>query len=118
MLTKVATFNGINDRFPALQRNRTGWTEGTLMRDDGKPEAPYNILWNVEPAVSSNVTYAEMEQLVRHHRKCSARKLINLFCVGMDLLWFCPDVANPHRLRWVTIMFWVFQKNLLQDIVS
>ena len=80
------------------------------MRDDGRPEAPYNILWNVEPAVSSNVTYADMEQLVRHHRKCSARKLINLFCVGMDLLWCCPDVANPHRLRWVTIMFWDAKK--------
>jgi hypothetical protein len=105
MQTKVATFNGVNDRFPALQRNRTGWTEGSLMRDDGRPETPYNILWDVQAAVSSNVTYAEMEQLVRHHRQCRARKLINLFCVGMDLLWFCPELANPDRLRWVTIMF-------------
>jgi hypothetical protein len=40
MQTKVATFNGINDRFPALQRDRTGWIEGTLCAMMGNRRHP------------------------------------------------------------------------------
>jgi hypothetical protein len=56
--------------------------------------------------VSHDVGYDEMEGLVRHHKRCSARKLLNLFCVGMDLLWSCPETSNITRLRWVTVMYW------------
>ena len=108
--TKVAIMNGIISCYPELKKNRTGWTEGTLMRNDGNKDAPYNISWNVEPPFSTNVSYETMTQLVRHHSKCMARKLINLFCVGMDLLWLCPETSNPDLLRWVTVMFWDARK--------
>ena len=29
-----------------------------------------------------------------------------MFCVGIDLLWTCPEPSNMSRLRWVTVMFW------------
>jgi hypothetical protein len=104
--TKVATMNGSNSRFPELKRNRTGWTVGTLHRIDGSALQPYRIVWEVEPVVSHYVGSDEMEGLVRHHRRCSARKLLKMFCVGMDLLWSCPETSNMERLRWVTVMFW------------
>ena len=104
--TKVATMNGNNTRFPNLPKNRTGWTVGTLRRDDGNVMQPYFIEWDVQPIVSHFVSYEEMAILVRHHKQCSARKLVNMFCVGMDLLWKTPHPANPNRVRWVTVMFW------------
>jgi hypothetical protein len=104
--TKVATMNGCNTGYSNLPKNRTGWTVGTLRRDDGDVKQPYLIEWDVKPIVSNFVSYEEMPILVRHHKQCSARKLINMFCVGMDLLWKTPHPANPNRVRWVTVMFW------------
>jgi hypothetical protein len=79
---------------------------GTLQRIDGSTLQPYLIVWDVEPEVSHYVGYDEMELLVRHHKRCSARKLLNLFCVGLDLLWSCPEPSNMERLRWVSVMYW------------
>ncbi len=79
--TKVATMNGTNARFPNLETNRTGWTVGILRRDDGDGQQPFVVEWDVKPTVSHSVTYEELALLVRHHKQCSARKLINLFCV-------------------------------------
>jgi hypothetical protein len=103
---KVATTNGTNGRFPELQKNRTGWTEGKLHRIDASKLQPYQIVWDVIPEVSHYVGDDEISQLVRHYQRCSARKLINMFCVGLDLLWTCPETSDLARLRWVTVMFW------------
>jgi hypothetical protein len=62
--TKVATMNGNNTRFPNLPKNRTGWTVGTLRRDDGDVMQPYLIEWDVQPTVSNFVSYEEMPILV------------------------------------------------------
>jgi hypothetical protein len=94
--TKVATINGTNGRFPELQKNRTGWTVGTLQRIDASRLQPYLIVWDVEPEVSHFVGEEEISQLVRHHKRCSAQKLIN----------GSPSCSGTC------------QKRMLQDIVS
>ena len=108
--TKVATFNDTNGRFPELPKNRTGWTVGTLKRIDASRVPPYQIGWDVEtvgePEIFHFVDEEEMSLLVRHHKHCNARKLINMFCVGIDLLWTCPEPFNKSRLRWVSVMYW------------
>ena len=108
--TKVATLNVSNVRYPELQKNRTGWTAGTLKRIDASRRRPYQIGWDVEtvgePQIFHFVDEDELSLLVRHHKHCNARKLINMFCVGIDLLWPCPLPLNIARLRWVSVMFW------------
>jgi hypothetical protein len=84
--TKVATHNWYKCSFSRMDRNRTGWTVGILRRDDGDIKQTYFIEWDGKPKVSHYVSYEEIQLLVRHHKQCSAQKLICLFCVGLDLL--------------------------------
>ena len=117
-ITKVATTNGTNARFPHLSRSRTGWTAGRLIAYDAEAIRPYVIGWTSIPKLSDAVTYKEMEVLVRQYKKAENRKVIDWFCTGMDLLWEGPKINEPYKSSLGDRDVLGCAKRALQDIVS
>jgi hypothetical protein len=111
--TKVATTAGDNTTYPLLPRTRTGWVQETLLRcDDGK-ERRYVIKWDTEPSSVDSVDEDEMTVLTKNFKVCDQRRLLDVFCVGIDVLWAVvrpiPQHAlktNIHDMRWATVMFY------------
>jgi hypothetical protein len=111
--TKVATTAGDNTTYPLLPKTRTGWVQGTLVRYDEGQEKRYVINWNTELSSVDSVDEDEMNVLTKNFKGCDQRRLLDVFCVGLDVLWAVvrpiPPQAlktNKHDMMWATVMFY------------
>ncbi len=82
----MATTAGDNLTYPNLPKTRTGWVQGTLLRCDDDKERRYVIKWDTEPSSVDNVDEEEMTVLTNNFKGCDQRRLLDVFCVGMDVL--------------------------------
>ena len=92
--TKVATKTE-EFRVPKLTRTRTGWCEGVVIEYNPNHAHPYRIEWNNDPKVQENCTLDEMNLLTHHYRECDKRRLLDIDCVGKEILEpLCPSICR------------------------
>ena len=104
--TKVATKTK-EFRVPNLTRTRTGWCEGVVIEYNPNHPHPYRIEWKNEPKVYENCNLHEMILLTHHYKECDKRRLLDIDCVGKEILWLRPIPNQPRGGDLVcgTVMF-------------
>ena len=104
--TKVATMTE-DERIPKLTMTRTGWCEGVLIQYNPDDVYSYRIEWNNDPKVQENCTLEEMHLLTHHYRECDKRRLLDIECVGKEILWLrpIPKQTRGGDLVCGTVMF-------------
>ncbi len=84
--TFLGTEAGRNGRFPHVEKNQTGWCQGTLVRFDGSNPEPYVIEWDTEPKCSYTVTEGEIKVLAQNYKRCAERQLLGFFLYGKRII--------------------------------
>jgi hypothetical protein len=104
--TKVATKTE-EFRVPNLTRTRTGWCEGVVIEYNPNHPHPYRIEWKNDPKVYENCNLDEMNLLTHHYKECDKRRLLDIDCVGKEILWLRPIPNQPRGGDLVcgTVMF-------------
>ena len=104
--TKVATKTE-EFRVPNLTRTRTGWCEGVVIEYNPNHLHPYRIEWKNDPKVYENCNLDEMNLLTHHYKECDKRRLLDIDCVGKEILWLRPIPNQPRGGDLVcgTVMF-------------
>jgi hypothetical protein len=67
----------------------------------------YRIEWNDDPKVYENCNLDKMILPTHHYIECDKRRLLDMDCVGMEILWLRP-IPNQNRgggLLCGTVMF-------------
>jgi hypothetical protein len=105
--TKVATKTE-ESRVPKLTLTRTGWCEGVVIQYNPDHGHPYRIEWNNDPKVHENCTLEELHLFTHHYRECDKRRLLDIECVGKEILWLRPIPKQPRGGDLVcgTVMFY------------
>ncbi len=103
--TMVATMTE-EFRVPKLARTRTGWLDGVVIEYNPEHTHPYRIEWN--PKVYENCNLEEMHLLTHHFRECDKRWLLDMDCVGMEILWTrkIPNATRGGEFVCGTVMFY------------
>ena len=104
--TKVAT-KSEEYRVPKLTRTRTGWCEGVVIEYNPDHAHPWRIEWNDIPKVYENCNLQEMNLLTHQYKECDKRRLLDMDCVGKEILWLRPIPNQPRGgdLLCATVMF-------------
>ena len=105
--TKVATRTE-EYRVPKLTNSRTGWCEGVVIEYNPDHNHPYRIEWKDDPKVYENCNLNEMHLLTHHYKECDKRRLLDMECVGTEILWLRPIPKQPRGgdLLCGTVMFY------------
>ena len=93
---------------PQLTNSRTGWCEGVVIEYNPDHNHPYRIEWKDDPKVYENCNLHEMHLLTHHYKECDKRRLLDMECVGTEILWLRPIPNQPRGgdLLCATVMFY------------
>ena len=105
---KVATTSGNNLKYPFLTQTRTGWVAGLLTGFTEGDAKPYVIEWNTKPKQVSHVDDEEMLILRRDFLGSDKRRLLDMLCVGTEVLVPRPIYGQKVGavMKYGTVMFY------------